>query len=177
MGIKIINSCSISIQIVNIFSVLLSNELKATHPTDIRFSGQCNADMMHQMNGTFATNDWDSDVEDSNSSEEFLYAKEASQIDEHFKSTQNTAYLLDTSRNQIDMILDESIRDLKPVDEQLNTQDIWNSHEDLIGVSTKGKQNCAYILMILTKFFQIFDSVLTLILILNFYLFRFLLTS
>lgn len=108
--------------------------------TDIRFSGPCNDDVLQQMSGTFTTNDWDSDVEDSNSSEEFLYAKGASQIGEYLRSTQNTMFPLD-SRNQGD---DESITHMdgsqEPTDEQLNTQDIWNSHEDLIGVSTKGKQ-------------------------------------
>lgn len=89
------------------------------------------------MSGTFVTNDWDSDVEESNSSEEFLYAKGDSQISEYLKSTQNTNFPLN-ARNQDDMLHDESITSQDPVDEPLNTQDIWNSHEDLIGVSTRG---------------------------------------
>lgn len=93
---------------------------------------------------TFATNDWDSDIEDSNSSEEFVYAQGTSQIGEYLRSTQNTTFPLST-RNHIDLEDDESISASQPIkscketgDEQPDTQDIWNSHEDLIAVTTNG---------------------------------------
>ncbi|XP_055311913.1 uncharacterized protein LOC129574238 isoform X2 [Sitodiplosis mosellana] len=111
-----------------------------TDSKDLRFSGPCNDDVMQQISGTFATNDWDSDAEDSNSSEEFVYAKGTSQISEYLRATQKTIFPLD-SNNQINMVANESIALMEcsqeSVDEKLNTQDIWNSHEDLIGVSTK----------------------------------------
>lgn len=100
---------------------------------------------MQQMTGTFTTNDWDSDIEDSNSSEEFLYAKGVSQIGEYLRSTQDIDFSLEPHK-QIDDEFDEHI-DKSPTlnessqetgDEQLDTQDIWNSHEDLIAVTTNG---------------------------------------
>lgn len=110
---------------------------------DIRFSGPCADDVMDEMSGTFATNDWDSDIEDSNSSEEFLYAKGASQIGEYLRSTQNnTSYSLE-SRKPIDLEYDDSIAEptTKPeheITDELDTQEIWNSHDDLIAVTTNG---------------------------------------
>lgn len=99
------------------------------------------------MTGTFTTNDWDSDIEDSNSSEEFLYAKGVSQIGEYLRSTQDMNFTLEPHK-QIDDVFDDEHIDKSPTqnesiqetgDEQLDTQDIWNSHEDLIAVTTNGK--------------------------------------
>lgn len=102
--------------------------------------------MMKQMTETYTTNDWDSDIEDSNSSEEFLYAKGVSQIGEYLRSTQDTDFELEPPHKQIDNEFDEHI-DKSPtrnessretVDEHLDTQDIWKSHEDLVAVTTNG---------------------------------------
>lgn len=121
---------------------------QATHPiTDIRFTGPRTDDVMQQLTGTFTTNDWDSDIEDSNSSEEFLYAKGVSQIGEYLRSTQDMNFTLEPQK-QIDDEFDDEHIDKSPTqnessqetgDEQLDTQDIWNSHEDLIAVTTNGK--------------------------------------
>lgn len=105
---------------------------------DIRISGPCTDDMMDEISGTFATNDWDSDIEDSNSSEEFLYAKGTSQIGEYLRSTQNTSYSSEP-REQInlefDVNTDGATIQHEIGDEPLDTQEIWNSHDDLITVS------------------------------------------
>lgn len=102
---------------------------------------------MHHVTETFTTNDWDSDIEDSNSSEEFLYAKGVSQIGEYLRSTQDINYPLKPHK-QISIEFDESI-DKSPTqnessqetgDEQMDAQDIWNSHEDLIAVTTNGME-------------------------------------
>lgn len=91
------------------------------------------------MSGTFVTND--SDAEDSNSSEEFLYAKGSSQILEYLRSAQNPIFQQD-SEDQYNGVTNESIASLEcsqeSIDEKMHTQDIWNFHEDLIDVSTKG---------------------------------------
>lgn len=105
----------------------------------IRFSGLCNDDEEQQMSGTFVTND--SDAEDSNSSEEFVYAKGSSQILEYLRSTQNPVF----QQDQYNEVPNESTASLEcsqeSIDEKMNTQDIWNFHEDLIDVSTKGRSN------------------------------------
>lgn len=107
---------------------------------DIRFSGPCVDD--EEISGTFATNDWDSDIEDSNSSEEFLYTKGVSQIGDYLRSTQNTSYSSD-SRKQIDLEYDDSIAEPSKQHENddgaLNPQEIWNTHDDLVAVATNGK--------------------------------------
>lgn len=97
-----------------------------------------------QNNATYVPNDWDSDIEDSNSSEEFVYAQGISQIGEYLRSTQNTNLPLST-RNHIELEDDESISASQPnkssqeiTDEQPDTHNIWNSHEDLIAVTTNG---------------------------------------
>lgn len=95
---------------------------------------------METMTETFTTNDWDSDIEDSNSSEEFVYAKGVSQLGEYLRSTQDIE-----SHKHIDVEFDASI-DKSPTnessqetgDEQVDAHDIWNSHEDLIAVTTNG---------------------------------------
>lgn len=104
---------------------------QAMHPiTDIRFSGPRFDDTMQQMTQTFTTNDcWDSDIEDSNSSEEFLYAK-GSQIGEYLRSrNQNNPEHVE--------LVKQTDCNAESGDEQINTQNIWNSHEDLIAVTTK----------------------------------------
>lgn len=120
---------------------------------DIRFSGPRSTDnrIIQQITETFTTNDWDSDIEDSNSSEEFLYAKGVSQIGEEYlrSTTQDMKYPLDSSRKQcIGVDSDDEHIDKSPMqnessqetsDEQLNAQDIWNSHEDLIAVTENGE--------------------------------------
>lgn len=104
--------------------------------------------IIQQITDTFTTNDWDSDIEDSNSSEEFLYAKGVSQIGEEYlrSTTQDIKYPLDSSHKQCLDSDDEHI-DKSPMqnessqetsDDQLNAQDIWNSHEDLIAVTENG---------------------------------------
>lgn len=102
--------------------------------TDIRFFGPRNDDT---MSGHFEGNDWDSDIEDSNSSEEFTYAKGASQIGEYLRSTQNEM----CSRNQNNDEIDETEKSIECNqdlgDDHQNTKDIWNCHEDLIAVTTK----------------------------------------
>ncbi|XP_031622155.1 putative uncharacterized protein DDB_G0282133 isoform X2 [Contarinia nasturtii] len=105
----------------------------AAHPiTDIRFLGPGFDDRMHQMTGTFGTNDcWDSDIEDSNSSEEFLYAKGTSQISEYLRSTNQN------NSEQNELAKQSELSTELSTDEQINTQNIWNSHEDLIAVTTK----------------------------------------
>lgn len=124
---------------------------------DIRISGPCTDDMMEEISGTFATNDWDSDIEDSNSSEEFLYAKGTSQIGEYLRSTQNTSYSSEP-RKQINLEFDNNTDGASNQheigDEPLDTQEIWNSHDDLITVSdliavTTNGERC---------FFWIFNS-------------------
>lgn len=108
--------------------------------------------IIQQITGTFTTNDWDSDIEDSNSSEEFLYTKGVSQIGTDYlrSTTQDMKFPLDASRKQhLDVDSDDEHMDKSPTqnessqetsnDEQLNAQDIWNSHEDLIAVSANGR--------------------------------------
>lgn len=99
---------------------------------------------------TFTANDWDSDIEDSNSSEEFLYAKGASQIGLNLRSvdlrsTHNTSYPLDCQEHlneSDDEKLAKPVRDAQETtDDKFDTQDIWNSHEDLIAVATNGKNH------------------------------------
>lgn len=111
----------------------------------IQFSGPRIDNGVQHVTGTFTTNDWDSDIEDSNSSEEFLYAKGVSQIGEYLRSTHDMNFPLKPHK-QINIEFDESI-DKSPTqnessqetgDEQLDAQDIWNSHEDLIAVTTNG---------------------------------------
>lgn len=102
---------------------------------------------MQQMTETFTTNDWDSDIEDSNSSEEFVYAKGVSKIGEYLRSTQDMQ-----AHKPIDELIEkfngehidkssttQHELNQETADEQLDTQDIWNSHEDLIAVTTNGK--------------------------------------
>lgn len=107
--------------------------------------------IIQQITETFTTNDWDSDIEDSNSSEEFLYAKGVSQIGEYLRSTtQDIKFPMESSRKQhLDDDFDDENIDKSPIqnesssqetsDEQLNAQDIWNSHEDLIAVTANGR--------------------------------------
>lgn len=104
------------------------------------------------MTGTFISNeisnDWDSDIEDSNSSEEFLYAKGASQIGEYLRSTQNDDFPLNSQNHidignddHIDMNLSNQKEDSHKIGgEKSDMQDIWNSHEDIIAVTTNGMQ-------------------------------------
>lgn len=120
---------------------------------DIRFTGPRTNDNMiiQQITETFTANDWDSDIEDSNSSEEFLYTKGVSQIGEYLRSTtQDMKFPSESSRKQcIDVDFDDEHNDKSPTqnessqetsnDEQLNAQDIWNSHEDLIAVTANGR--------------------------------------
>lgn len=122
---------------------------------DIQFTGPRSTDNMiiQQITDTFTTNDWDSDIEDSNSSEEFLYAKGVSQMGEEYlrSTTQDIKFPLDTSRKQcLDVDFDDERIDKSPMqnessqetsDDQLNAQDIWNSHEDLIAVTENGSDS------------------------------------
>lgn len=110
--------------------------------------------IIQQITDTFTTNDWDSDIEDSNSSEEFLYTKGVSQIGEYLRSaTQDMKFPLESTHKQcLDVDFDDEHIDKSPIqnessqetttsDEQLNdVQDIWNSHEDLIAVTANGRQ-------------------------------------
>lgn len=107
--------------------------------------------MIQQITETFISNDWDSDIEDSNSSEEFLYAKGVSQIGEYLRSTtQDMKFSLEAHQQRLnDDFEDENITkspaqnesNQNTSNEQLNTQDIWNSHEDLIAVTANGSYN------------------------------------
>lgn len=128
---------------------------------DIRFTGPRTTDNMiiQQITETFTTNDWDSDIEDSNSSEEFLYAKGVSQIGEYLRSTtQDIKFPLDSSHKQhLDVDFDDEQIDKSPTqnessqetsDDQLHAQDIWNSHEDLIAVTANGRVFVQYNILI-----------------------------
>lgn len=105
----------------------------------------------------YVTNDWDSDIEDSNSSEEFLYTKETTELYEYLNnrsqsqpsSSKNvTVNSIDdncaTGTDEIDEEKPSSTQnenEQRSNDEQTDTQEIWNvwnSHEDLIAVSTNG---------------------------------------
>lgn len=104
-------------------------------------------------------NDWDSDVEDSNSSEEFVYTKETTELYEYLNNRSNCAAsgsndeLTSEDNEHNGPVFTEQIND-KPEsttehdDDQRSTNDeqsdiqeiwnVWNSHEDLIAVSTNG---------------------------------------
>lgn len=105
-----------------------------------------------------AANDWDSDIEDSNSSEEFVYTKETTELYEYLNKRSNcvTSSNNDESATQdieqTETVSTEQISD-KPMstqndDDQRSTNDeqsdiqeiwnVWNSHEDLIAVSSNG---------------------------------------
>lgn len=115
---------------------------------NIRFTGPCATDVIQQITETFTSNDWDSDIEDSNSSEEFLYTKGVSQIGEYLRSaTQDVEFTLKTHKKHLSNDFDDENVDKSPAqndssqgtsNEQLNAQDIWNSHEDLIAVTANG---------------------------------------
>lgn len=109
--------------------------------------------MIQQIAETFTTNDWDSDIEDSNSSEEFLYTKGVSQIGEYLRSTtQDMKFPLESHKKRLNVDFDDETIDKSPAQtessqetcsEQLNAQDIWNSHEDLIAVTANGTANAS----------------------------------
>lgn len=106
----------------------------------------------------FTTNDWDSDIEDSNSSEEFVYTKESTELYEYLHNRSNR----EPSESNDDLASEENEHNAtvstepineKPAsshndDDQRSTNDeqsdiqeiwnVWNSHEDLIAVSTNG---------------------------------------
>lgn len=102
----------------------------------------------------YAVNDWDSDIEDSNSSEEFVYTKEKTDLYEYMQNhsnsitktnsnnTEQPASSLDTKCDAIESDANsQNDAEAATSDEQPSGQEIWNvwnSHEDLIAVSTNG---------------------------------------
>lgn len=108
----------------------------------------------------YTANDWDSDIEDSNSSEEFVYTKETTDLYEYMQNrsssvvtTNSNAELLtqtiDTkcdagdsdaqagSQSPVQNNAEAGSSDERPSDAQ-EIWNVWNSHEDLIAVSTNG---------------------------------------
>lgn len=113
--------------------------LQATQAlSDIRFNGPGSDDVNRT---SFASNDWDSDIEDSNSSEEFMYAKGESEINEYIKSQKiesETSNESESSKRNDDASIELKNND-ESGDEQPDAHGIWNSHDDLIAVSNNGK--------------------------------------
>lgn len=106
--------------------------------SDIRFNGPGSDDVNRT---SFTSNDWDSDIEDSNSSEEFMYAKGDAEMNEYLKSTKTeseTSNNIEFSKRNDDKSIECKNND-ESGDEQPDAHGIWNSHDDLIAVSRNGK--------------------------------------
>lgn len=142
----------------NLIHLMLWLQLKASHSMldDVYPSEEQN----QRLHEEYGTNDWDSDIEDSNSSEEFLYTKETTELYEYLNNRSNSQP--SSSKNvvphsiennhcgattdEIDEVKSSSMQnesesDQRSNDEPTDTQEIWNvwnSHEDLIAVSTNG---------------------------------------
>lgn len=115
----------------------------------------------HDRQQEYVTNDWDSDIEDSNSSEEFVYTKETTDLYEYMQNhssgvaplagdAEPTAQPLDGGGGSAsdDAVAQAGDRSPAPTDAEAASGDehsgaqeiwnVWNSHEDLIAVSTNG---------------------------------------
>lgn len=100
------------------------------------------------MSTTFGANDWDSDIEDSNSSEEFMYVRGTTVQPIYLQSAENFMKLFDKNdkgdelAQQNKLELNGKIKnDIEQIDEQPDIHSIWNSHKDQIAVTLKGSKN------------------------------------
>lgn len=84
--------------------------------SDIRFTGPC----AEIMSTSFTTNEWDSDVDDSNSSEEFMYVKGTPP---KIPSPELYKHKHKVESAPVPIIVEEDI------------ESVWKSHEDKVPVT------------------------------------------
>lgn len=100
------------------------------HPiADICFTGPCT----EIMSTSFTANEWDSDVDDSNSSEEFMYVK----------GTPPPVPSPDLYKQQMELKNGRQ----SPTDSAQKVEDmddVWNSHKDKVPVTCKGPQKITF---------------------------------
>lgn len=82
------------------------------------------------MSTSFA-NEWDSDVDDSNSSEEFMYVK----------GTPPPVPSPDLNKQQMEHKNVGRQSPNQTILEENDMDDVWNSHKDKVPVTCKGKTN------------------------------------
>lgn len=117
---------------------------KALPISDIRFSGPC----AEIMSTSFTGNEWDSDVDDSNSSEEFMY------VNHNVKSTPPNVPSPELYKQKLEQKHD--IKGLVPIIVEEDIGSVWKSHEDKVPVSVTGiclTLSNNYVLTMICSFF------------------------
>lgn len=79
------------------------------------------------MSTSFTANEWDSDVDDSNSSEEFMYVK----------GTPPPVPSPDLYKQQMEQ-KNGRLSPIQTTQEVEHMDDVWNSHKDKVPVTCKG---------------------------------------